>query len=544
MVIKCEKSDKKKEKERRKYMKQLKNEKEIFKEILENYEENIETYEVIIEKTGKKQNHRKLKDEQYESQLNEAIVKTMRENKGLNKDLNIKLKLGWPFNRVINPWIHLYYLDKNAKGRRGRYAGISFDMKNKKVEMWIGFGMTGMRKNQLIEAKEQYCNEYKEMYGNNLERGFAYTSIYVDATIIAKSIPIDEFNNEEFRKDIAYLTNLYINFENRGMVYREETQENTVRVKESEEKYQFKKSETLMGKNILYKGFPGCGKSHEVARRFLMNKKGEKIDENLYERVTFYNEYTNAEFVGTIRPCIKNNIPTYQFMPGPFTTLLKKAIKNRETNFYLIIEEINRGEAASIFGDIFQLLDRENDNGRSQYSITNSLIADYIYKDENRKIYLPENFSIIATMNVSDENVKPFDNAFERRWQDRWIFDSKGSYDDKYIKGMEQITWGKFRKVINDVITSQQGILKNEDKQLGAYFIGESYVTDITEKNNIGREEFLYKVIINLYTKTCKYDKTLMFDEKIKSINEVAKVFLSKDYLYVFKEEIRNALLK
>ena len=109
---------------------------------------------------------------------------------------------------------------------------------------------------------------------------------------------------------------------------------------------------------------------------------------------------------------------------------------------------------------------------------------------------------------------------------------------------MEQITWGKFRQVINKVITSQQGILKNEDKQLGAYFIDKTYVTDNKENNDKDRRNFLYKVIINLYTKICKYDKTLIFDEKITSINELATTFLSKDYMKVFKEEIKEELLK
>ena len=307
--------------------------------------------------------------------------------------------------------------------------------------------MTGMGKQEKIKIKEENTKEYKQMFGNNLERGFEYASVYVEATIISKVIPIDKFDNEEFRRDIAYLTDLYIKVESKG----------TVEPKQ-EKKYKFEKSNKLMGRNILYKGFPGSGKSHTVTEKFLKNKNKEMIDENLYERVTFYSEYTNAEFVGTIRPCIENSIPTYKFMPGPFTILLERAIKNPQTNFYLIIEEINRGEAASIFGDIFQLLDRENDNGRSKYSITHSLIAEYIYKNEKQKIYLPENFSIIATMNVSDENVKEFDNAFERRWEDIWVFDSKGKYDDKYIKGMEQITWGEFRNIINKVITNQQGI--------------------------------------------------------------------------------------
>lgn len=390
-----------------------------------------------------------------------------------------------------------------------------------------------------IEKKEQLTNEYKRMYGENLDRGFEYTSVFVEATIISKVISFDKFNNEEFRKDIAYLTDLYISFETKGST-NALTNENVTK----KENYVYKKSSKIMGRNILYKGFPGAGKSYRVMQEFLMDKNGEMIDEQQYERVTFYSEYTNAEFVGTIRPCIKNSIPTYSFVSGPFTNILKKAINNKETNFYLIIEEINRGEAASIFGDIFQLLDRKNNNGESVYSITNSLIAEEVYGDEKRKVRIPENLSIIATMNVSDENVKTFDNAFERRWETVWVLDSKGKFDDKYIKGMQEITWGKFRNVINNVIVNQQGILKNEDKQLGAYYINEEFITDISENNEFGREKFLYKVIINLYTKTCKYDKSLLFSEEIKTINNLVEKFLSRNYLDIFKDDIRDKLLK
>ena len=106
-------------------MKELKNEKAVLKELLEHYEENIETYNVVIEKTGKKQQHRKLKDNNYEKELNEATIRTFRQNEGINDKVNVKLKLGFPYNRTKEPWIQLYYMEKNAKGTNGRYTGIS-----------------------------------------------------------------------------------------------------------------------------------------------------------------------------------------------------------------------------------------------------------------------------------------------------------------------------------------------------------------------------------------------------------------------------------
>ncbi len=118
-------------------MQEFKNEKEVLKELFNHYEENIETYDVIMEKTGKKQQHRKLKDNNYEKELNEAIIKTFRQNEGINNKVNIKLKLGVPYNRVKSPWIQLYYMEKNAKGTIGRYSGISLNIQTRMIEMWI-----------------------------------------------------------------------------------------------------------------------------------------------------------------------------------------------------------------------------------------------------------------------------------------------------------------------------------------------------------------------------------------------------------------------
>lgn len=517
----------------------MKNEKEIFKMIMDTYEKNIITYDALVKKTGKTQKHRKLKEESYEKEVNDALVNAMKENKLLNDKIKIELKLGAPYNRSYKPWIQLYYLEKNSKGTTGNYTGISIDIEKGNIELWIGFGKSKLKKFEILDKKEKLIYEYKKMYGEHLSRGFDYTSVFVDATIISKIISIDKLDNEEFRKDIAYLTDIYISFESKNNFGQVEEESKTNKVNIT-----FAKSNKLMGRNILYKGFPGVGKSYRVMQEFLMDKNGKMIDGRQYERVTFYSEYSNAEFIGTIRPCIKNSIPTYSFVPGPFTNILKRAINNKDTNFYLIIEEINRGEAASIFGDIFQLLDRKNNDGESVYEITNSLIAQEVYGDENKKIRIPNNLSIIATMNVSDENVKILDNAFERRWETIWVLDSIGKFDDKYIKGMQGITWGKFRKIINNAITSQEGILKNEDKQLGPYYINEEYVTDTSENNEKGKEKFLYKVIINLFTKICKYDKNILFDEKIKTIDNLVDKFLSRDYLDVFKEDIKNKLLE
>ena len=145
------------------------------------------------------------------------------------------------------------------------------------------------------------------------------------------------------------------------------------------------------------------------------------------ERLVFHPDYMYSDFIGQILPVVRDDKVRYEFAPGPFTKLLKKAYENPDKNFYLIVEEINRGNAPAIFGEVFQLLDRIDDEegeypvGTSEYAITNSNIAQIVYGDEKRKVRLPSNFSIIGTMNTSDQNVFTLDTAFQRRWIMRMI---------------------------------------------------------------------------------------------------------------------------
>lgn len=503
--------------------------KNYVKKILEIYNNNI------IEKkvNRKKGNGQIMKIFKNKDVVNEIEDLTKEEFKNIHneyKDVVIKFKTGPMYNLAQSPWIQFYYLEKNATGTKGTYCGISIDREKEKISMWIGFGETGLKKSQIQQKKETLTWQYKQEFGNKLERDFKYKSIFVDAVIIAKEYDIANISDASFEEDLKYLLNLYMTIENNNLIKKEIVYKEDI-------PQQYPKNKTIEGKNIIYKGYPGSGKSYTIEKEYLKDKNGNPIDERCYERVVFYPEYTNADFTGTIRPTIKNHQPTYEFFPGPFTTILKRALEHPETNFYLIIEEINRGNAESIFGDILLLLDR-NTEGRSQYSITNHLIASYIYDDENKKIFIPNNLSIIASMNASDENVKTLDTAFTRRWDDIWILNETGIYDNDYIKGLGNIKWGTFRTIINKYITSQPGIINNEDKQLGAYFITEKLTGKnlTTDKND--RTAFLYKVILYLYTKVCKYNKEIIFNQKIDTMNTLITTFLSNQYLTIFKEDI------
>ena len=163
------------------------------------------------------------------------------------------------------------------------------------------------------------------------------------------------------------------------------------------------------GTNILLYGVPGSGKSHKITTEYCN-------DESRMERLVFHPDYMNTDFVGQILPVVKENGDiTYSFVPGPFTRILKKAIGNPTKHFYLIVEELNRGNAPGIFGEIFQLLDRDK-NGTSVYGINNSVIAEEVYGDKTKQIRIPSNLSLLATMNTADQNVFTLDTAFQRRW--------------------------------------------------------------------------------------------------------------------------------
>lgn len=164
----------------------------------------------------------------------------------------------------------------------------------------------------------------------------------------------------------------------------------------------------------------------------------------------------------------------YQFVPGPFIDVLIKALKNRYTNFILIIEEINRANAASVFGDIFQLLDR-NKNGESDYPVTfGPDIMNYLARNgiKDEMIKLPSNFFIWATMNNADQGVLPLDTAFKRRWSFEYL------ELEKYRKAVDSwklslrykghnkvIMWNDFRDIINKRLKGKVP----EDKLLGPF---------------------------------------------------------------------------
>lgn len=254
----------------------------------------------------------------------------------------------------------------------------------------------------------------------------------------------------------------------------------------------------LASLQIIYFGAPGSGKSHMVAQDL-----SEVKEENIF-RTTFHPDYDYASFVGCYKPEMEGGKIKYAFTPQVFTNAYVRAWEHTDEDVYLVIEEINRGNCAQIFGDLFQLLDRKDD-GTSEYPIhaDNDLaiyLQDTLSDDAKQgiaegKLCLPANLHIIATMNTSDQSLFPMDSAFKRRWDWEYI---PIDYSDEVKSGQFVITindknykWVTFLDAVNRHI---RDLTHSEDKQMGNFFI----------KNSIEKEAFKSKVMAYLWHEVCK----------------------------------------
>ena len=305
---------------------------------------------------------------------------------------------------------------------------------------------------------------------------------------------------------------------------------------------------------VIYYGAPGTGKSFTI---------DDKTDDKNSVRTTFHPDSDYASFVGAYKPTMenvpinsiygesvqfatgKNGHPgtekkiVYKYVPQAFLKAYVAAWSNLDTPYFLIIEEINRGNCAQIFGDLFQLLDRNN-AGSSSYAIhadediTQFLSSDSkgfaslsdeqkdairafeLHKDNGKTqavgqdilngklLLLPPNLYIWATMNTSDQSLFPIDSAFKRRWNWKYMpieyhpIDKKTQQpiDWNFQIGDNIYSWGQFLSKINPEIYT---LTESSDKQMGYFFAKADNTTGI-----ISEEVFLNKVLFYLWTDVFK----------------------------------------
>lgn len=327
-------------------------------------------------------------------------------------------------------------------------------------------------------------------------------------------------------------------------------------------------------RQIIYYGAPGTGKSHKI-KEHLENGKVPK--ENIF-RTTFHPDSDYSTFVGAYKPTrgrkplyglngditvrlkdgedLSEEIITYKFVPQAFLNAYMQAYKKPEENVYLIIEEINRGNCAQIFGDLFQLLDRK-ENGVSEYTVKADADLRAFLEEElgtnsdaikGGELCLPPNLYIYATMNTSDQSLFPIDSAFKRRWDweyepikyknTSWMIDIK---ENKY-------SWVSFQKEINKRIFEATN---SEDKMLGDYFVNPG-------NGKITSKLLLNKILFYLWNDVCKDGEGEIFktsDTEDVSFSElhgdegIQKLIAMMEYLGVEKydynfadDETKNAV--
>jgi len=307
--------------------------------------------------------------------------------------------------------------------------------------------------------------------------------------------------------------------------------------------------------NRIFFGAPGTGKSYEIAEK-LKGKIDKKCLSKFVHRVTFHPEYDHASFVGGYKPYSNDDGEIeYKFVPQVFSNVFVKAVNDPDNQYYLVIEEINRGNCAEIFGELFQLLDRNKDypintsrelteflNGKDEQGkdvITNKTSE---FWEINGKMLLPNNITLWATMNTSDQSLFPMDSAFKRRWEWEYIIintdkkDPKNTSSQYKIRINDSLTidWIDFIFKVNIIIQENPNL--GMDKCIGNYFVKPN------ERNEISLDNFIHKVIFYLWNDVFKDEpKNSIFKDKISYQNffpiktageiQVKKIFENLDLI-------------
>lgn len=289
---------------------------------------------------------------------------------------------------------------------------------------------------------------------------------------------------------------------------------------EATEDYSIQTSSNTISRQVIYYGAPGTGKSHKIKKE-LKEKNIQK--ENIF-RTTFHPDSDYSTFVGAYKPTrgkkplyglngsttvrmqeggnpLNEETITYNFIPQAFLNAYIRSYQTTE-NVYLIIEEINRGNCAQIFGDLFQLLDRDEE-GKSEYTIKadtdlKAYLEETLGTDnegiKDGEICLPSNLYIYATMNTSDQSLFPIDSAFKRRWD--WEYEPIKYKNTDWVIDIngEKFSWVSFQRIVNSRILASTN---SEDKMLGDYFVNphNKIITDTL---------FLNKILFYLWNDVCK----------------------------------------
>ena len=291
---------------------------------------------------------------------------------------------------------------------------------------------------------------------------------------------------------------------------------------------------TIKGENVIFYGAPGTGKSYKVR---------ELIKGNRYVRTVFHPDLQNSDFFGCLKPRMNGTDVEYRFIPGPFMKAFALAIKEPDKPVYLVIEELNRAPAAAVFGDLFLLLDRGPD-GLGEYDVDfpTEESGRWLCEQEpvgQKKLQLPSNLFICATMNSADQGVYPIDTAFRRRWRHEYLpinyedgTKGKVAYTAADLGPKTEMNWQEFVKVLNEFLLESNELEIAEDRLLGQWFV-KNYELD--------GKSIPEKVLVYLWDDLLRHeDRKLIFSNKIRTYGTLAKRI--DENKVIFSKMFLNAL--
>ena len=456
------------------------------------------------------------------------------------REYNVKGSVGKSGNWPDVPWLAIFRKKITTTAQRGVYIVYLLSSDASAIYLTFNQGVTDPAKNvdpysknvkndDLEKSKGKIIQENVEIVRNKIDKRkfLADNGIhlangglgrqYEKGTIFYKKYVKGNLPSEEqLQKDLKEMLEIYEEFYD--MFHKNAPVE-----QQKEEKKM-----TIENMNIIFFGAPGTGKSYKIDNNLFKDEKGLSIRKGIKEipedrkfRTTFHPDYDYAQFVGAYKPKKEGEKITYSFVPQVFAKAYAAAWKlylqrdshlrgnddkngendsGKDIQVYLVIEEINRGNCAQIFGDIFQLLDRDAD-GFSQYSIDADCdFAEWLRENgiNDGKLRLPPNLNILATMNTSDQSLFPMDSAFKRRFDWEYVPINYDHSEAGFIIeiGDSKYKWLDFLKKVNaDIYDATH----SEDKQMGEFFIKPK-----SDDLKIAFNEFRSKVLFYLWDSVYK----------------------------------------
>lgn len=408
--------------------------------------------------------------------------------------------------------------------------------------------------NHFVDDQRLYSMDWVDghiSYRHKIQNGYPYLQLTLEDNLSILKRSLKENDQIFFLKSLNQP--LYFIFASKEKIFNEDSILIIDEPKTKLDKTQYRINETQyesissLNKHYyaqIFYGAPGSGKSYKIDN---ITEKCKKTT------ITFHPDTDYTSFIGLYKPTMTQNKIEYKFIAQCFTKIYVEAWQNPDVPHFLIIEELNRGNCAQIFGDMFQLLDRHID-GYSEYTIDidndmaehleSKLSGFPLYKkimsalskvteDEFRytKIALPNNLFILATMNTSDQSLFPMDNAFKRRWNWKYVpidYIDAGQFTIEI--GENRYNWRQFLENVNPKI---QDLTGSEDKQLGNRFVN-------PHNKIISFEQFRSKILFYLWHEIYKDESKTA--ETIFKISQEEEITFSKLFSKSIDDDMSNII--